>query len=958
MSLPRCSHETVVSCPTAETLEQWTGESCATTDFVQEGENYGPKDYFCKQTVKFQRRCGHFEMCRDVSEHLSLRKVHRVVRNRLWWRILNAAMIAQRRVLRKTNSTTRSHDFLKSSEDINPLETVQEGDSSNYRSYGLNIQCTREVVYIRACGHKKNMKCSEARHIMTVCDELVTAELPICGHLVQLQCHLTKHLSTWQPWQVQSPSIKLLREDSVVDDTLPVSGSRPGVLKSILKDCGAPVRFRRTTTCGHDVEMKCCDAFNILKRKQLPGSCSVRVMKVLNCGHEVPMKCSEEADSVSCHESVENPCWNFGSCASKVMVPCKRSEITAECTKEIEWLCSEGHSFALRLCSRGIPSDCLSCSSARLDAAIKSTDRILSDTKLSRWSPETARFLPTMDGVTHIAMSSSSKREFLVRKVKLLEKFREGLNLSAQWSNTLFSPVEFRVFVVLNQKLQAHPIDKFEMRDFGSPKTLNGIEVYEATQTNFKRVAGSKKVCILFGCVYTVKHLRNPVDIPKSKGRKGAKVRTWVDRQASHGYDALYRDAKSCEHGNWIIWHPYVLFPVHRVEVADSNRQNILECLPEKTQVGEPPLKVNFKKLTGVGNVEESKPDAVTQARSIMLEKDLEKLRQLAGSVSPLYEKVNVWHPWDGKSLSTGAVDAIPQRTEKSLASKLSFVSTKVANTAISQPKTPFGGISYVQTLQSQGKLKEDGNLLLALELLAVRKQETAEAQSKLDEYVAHVCVEGGGYAHPLVIVAFARLAVRLSLTHSSDIQRKLVAIFASLYPEASALWLTDSEVRLVQTSGSQTNTVGSIVSGSTSVKDKWESLNSQYSCRSDAMENLLKMVGLMKVKHAAVNMFKNAMVLQQLSIAQRKKNSMAFNYCFVGNPGTGKTTVARLFADVLRDSKIRRTNTFIECTAQMLKDKGADEFRSKLQKATGGVLFIDEAYELDPAGDFKWQNC
>ncbi|RMX65665.1 hypothetical protein KXD40_008073 [Peronospora effusa] len=955
MSLPRCSHETVVSCPTAETLKQWTGESCTTMGFVQEGEIYGPKDYFCKQTVKFQRRCGHYEMLRcerafELAQSPSHCQEPVVVANPECGHDCSTTCFEEKRLQDKVAQS------LGKPEDIDPLETVQEGDSSNFRSYGLNIQCTHEVVYIRPCGHKKNMKCSEARHpITTVCDELVTRELPICGHLVQLQCHLTRHLSAWQPWQVQSPLIKLLHEDSVVDDTLPVPGSRPGVLKSILKDCGAPVRFRRTTTCGHDVEMKCCDALNILKRKQLPSSCSVRVLKALNCGHEAPMKCSDEVDSVSCHELVEKPCWNFGSCGSKVMVPCKRSANTVECTKEIEWLCSKGHSFALRLCSRGIPSDCPCCSSARLDAAIKNTQSILSDTKLSRWSPETAQFLPTMDGVTHIAMSLSSKREYLVRKVKLLEKFKEGLNLSAQWSNTLFSPVEFGVFVVLNQKLQAHPIDKFEIIDFGSSQTFNGIEVYEATQKNFKRVAGSGKVCILFGCVYTVKHLRDPVDIPTSKGKKGAKVRTsWVNRQASHGYDALYRDTKSCERGNWIIWHPYVLFPVHRVEVADSNRQNILECLPEKTQVGEPPLTISFKKPTGVGNVEESKPDAVTQAPSIILERYLKKLRLLVGSVSPFNERLNVWHPWDGKSLSTGAADAVPQRIENSLVSKLSFISTKVATTAVSQPKTPFGGIKYVQTLQSQGKLKEDGNLLLALELLAVRKQETVEARSKLEEYVDQVCVEAGGYAHPLVIVAFARLAVRLSQTHSSDIQRKLLAIFAALYPEASGLWLTDSEVRLVQTTGSQTNTVGSIISGSASVEDKWQSLKSQYSCRSDAMENLLKLVGLMKVKHAAVNMFKNAMVLQQLSTTQRKKNSMAFNYCFVGNPGTGKTTVARLFADVLKDSKIRQTNTFIECTAQMLKDKGADEFRSKLQKATGGVLFIDEAYELDPAGDFK----
>ena len=59
---------------------------------------------------------------------------------------------------------------------------------------------------------------------------------------------------------------------------------------------------------------------------------------------------------------------------------------------------------------------------------------------------------------------------------------------------------------------------------------------------------------------------------------------------------------------------------------------------------------------------------------------------------------------------------------------------------------------------------------------------------------------------------------------------------------------------------------------------EKWESLNSQCGCRSDAMEGLLNLVGLKKVKQAAGNLFKNAMTLQQLSSAQRKKNVVSFN--------------------------------------------------------------------------------
>lgn len=63
---------------------------------------------------------------------------------------------------------------------------------------------------------------------------------------------------------------------------------------------------------------------------------------------------------------------------------------------------------------------------------------------------------------------------------------------------------------------------------------------------------------------------------------------------------------------------------------------------------------------------------------------------------------------------------------------------------------------------------------------------------------------------------------------------------------------------------------------------------------------------------------------------------------------------MARLFAAILCDSGVREKNDIIELTAQQAKDGGIDEFRKAIAKAKNGVLFIDEAYDLDPQGDFK----
>jgi hypothetical protein len=56
----------------------------------------------------------------------------------------------------------------------------------------------------------------------------------------------------------------------------------------------------------------------------------------------------------------------------------------------------------------------------------------------------------------------------------------------------------------------------------------------------------------------------------------------------------------------------------------------------------------------------------------------------------------------------------------------------------------------------------------------------------------------------------------------------------------------------------------------------------------------------------------------------------------------------------MLCDSKIRKRFVIEEITAQEAKDGGTDEFRKKVANAMNGVLFIDEAYDLDPVSDFK----
>ena len=71
----------------------------------------------------------------------------------------------------------------------------------------------------------------------------------------------------------------------------------------------------------------------------------------------------------------------------------------------------------------------------------------------------------------------------------------------------------------------------------------------------------------------------------------------------------------------------------------------------------------------------------------------------------------------------------------------------------------------------------------------------------------------------------------------------------------------------------------------------------------------------------------------------------------FTGNPGTAKTTVARLFAEIMKDEKVLSTGKFVEVgRADLVGDHvgaTAKLVKCKFKEAQGGILFVDEAYSL-----------
>ncbi|MGH4120823.1 AAA family ATPase [Clostridium sp.] len=123
-----------------------------------------------------------------------------------------------------------------------------------------------------------------------------------------------------------------------------------------------------------------------------------------------------------------------------------------------------------------------------------------------------------------------------------------------------------------------------------------------------------------------------------------------------------------------------------------------------------------------------------------------------------------------------------------------------------------------------------------------------------------------------------------------------------------------------------------------------------------DKVENLLKdlndMIGLKEVK-AMISKIVNFVQFQH-----RKKEmgleveEMSLNMVFIGNPGTGKTTIARIISNIFNAMGILKKGHLVEVTRDDLVGQYIGQTGSKtldkIKEAYGGVLFIDEAYSLN----------
>lgn len=129
--------------------------------------------------------------------------------------------------------------------------------------------------------------------------------------------------------------------------------------------------------------------------------------------------------------------------------------------------------------------------------------------------------------------------------------------------------------------------------------------------------------------------------------------------------------------------------------------------------------------------------------------------------------------------------------------------------------------------------------------------------------------------------------------------------------------------------------------------RDDWEWQKKYEGAENEALDSLVPMIGLESVKQQflAIKAKVDTVVRQNVSLKGER-----FGAALLGNPGTGKTTVARYYSKFLVEVGALPGGHFVESSGSALANDGVSACKTHINdilQAGGGVFFIDEAYQL-----------
>ena len=116
-----------------------------------------------------------------------------------------------------------------------------------------------------------------------------------------------------------------------------------------------------------------------------------------------------------------------------------------------------------------------------------------------------------------------------------------------------------------------------------------------------------------------------------------------------------------------------------------------------------------------------------------------------------------------------------------------------------------------------------------------------------------------------------------------------------------------------------------------------------------ESEKKLNALIGLVEIKESIKK-------IKAYALSNKDNEALNIHMCFLGNPGSGKTEVARYIAGILYENRILPTNNIVEVDRSGLVSQyfgaTAEKTSRVIARAMGGVLFIDEAYALGNNAD------
>jgi stage V sporulation protein K len=123
-----------------------------------------------------------------------------------------------------------------------------------------------------------------------------------------------------------------------------------------------------------------------------------------------------------------------------------------------------------------------------------------------------------------------------------------------------------------------------------------------------------------------------------------------------------------------------------------------------------------------------------------------------------------------------------------------------------------------------------------------------------------------------------------------------------------------------------------------------------------NVFEELERLIGLAEAKKTMYEIYALLRMNQEREKHKLRMEKQVYHMVFKGNPGTGKTTVARIVGRICKEMGILSKGHLIEVErADMVGEfigHTAQKTRDLIKKAMGGILFIDEAYSLARGGE------